>query len=828
MRQVTAATIIFAMIGGSVSPLRAEDTAQGLRDAIDANTADRASADTALDAEPTFLTEEALDHLVAPVALYPDALLAQVLVAATYPLQVVEADRLLKQKDDLSDEVLGERLKAAAWDPSVTVLASGFPTVIERMSDQLEWTEKLGDAMVNQDDDVLAAVQRKREEAKETGYLADNQAQVVEQDDSGQIAIRPADPKVVYVPSYDPDVVYTSRPTAQPYIAPVTQAQSPIANPLVAGALAFGGALLVQQLFGKNDDDRNNDGWDDYWHRSRPIDWKDRQFYPRPSYRTARGDRNLAWSSERDRYWNPDQRRWQRNTPEARQFYARERRDALGWVVVDDPQNGRPAVRAFRNENRWTEADQQALRNAQRDAARREQALARTERAAGRRQALAEERRADAIAAERRQARTAAAAKAAQQQAREASAKATKDASARAAAERARAAADAKQAAAAKAAADARATQAARAEAQRKAAADARAKRQAAAKAEQARAPDAAADAKSKQAADAKARQAADAKDRQAADAKAKQTADAKDRQAADAKDRQASDAKAKQAADAKARQAADAKDRQAADAKAKQAADAKARQAADAKARQAADAKAKQAADAKARQAADAKAKQAADAKAKQAADAKASRPPTRRPGRLPTRRPGRPRTRRRSRRLTRRRSRLPLRRPRRSRKQVQKPRPRRRRTRGQGQQLNRRLRRRKSQPRKLPRSSRLGSSRLGSSRRSSKGRSSRSRPGRIAARATPVPRAKTIETAARTVAIGLKQRSGTFRGIENAGQEGVPPMLTQLKEAIRRSGERARHRRGYRALMRLDDHLLRDVGIPRDEIYARLGRGA
>src|SRR6478735_6369637 len=210
MRQVTAA-VIFALLATTAVPLHAEDSTQGLRDAIDASTAETASSDTASPdaalAPDTFLTEDELDTLVAPVALYPDALLAQVLVASTFPLQVVEADRLIKQKDQLSEDELAEKLKASDWDPSVTVLASGFPTVIERMSDDLEWTEKLGDAMLNQDDDILAAVQRKREEAKSTGYLANNDAQVIEEGDNGNIAIRPADPKVVYVPTYDPDVV---------------------------------------------------------------------------------------------------------------------------------------------------------------------------------------------------------------------------------------------------------------------------------------------------------------------------------------------------------------------------------------------------------------------------------------------------------------------------------------------------------------------------------------------------------------------------------------------------------------------------------------------
>ena len=103
-------------------------------------------------------TKDQLDALVAPVALYPDPLLAQCLVASTYPLQVVKADRLLAANAGVSDEELAERIAEQEWDPSVMVLLSGFPTVIQRMAADIDWTERLGNAMLQQDDDVLAAV----------------------------------------------------------------------------------------------------------------------------------------------------------------------------------------------------------------------------------------------------------------------------------------------------------------------------------------------------------------------------------------------------------------------------------------------------------------------------------------------------------------------------------------------------------------------------------------------------------------------------------------------------------------------------------------------
>ena len=274
------------------------------------------------------LDAEELDTLVAPVALYPDALLAQVLVASTYPLQIAQADRLLDETEGLSDDEVAQRIAEQDWDPSVMVLLSGFPTVVQRMADDLDWTERLGSAMVGQDEEVLAAVQRKRTEALDTGWLMSNDAQVVERRDD-VVTIRPANPDVVYVPSYDASRAFTSAPTAQPYIAP---SSNPLANPLVAGAVAFGAALLVQQLFNDDDDHDDDSGWNDYWHRSEPFDWQDRQFYPRPDRGWHRGHDEYAWSRERDDHWDRGRRGWSYDAP-ARAARDRERRAAVAWTA---------------------------------------------------------------------------------------------------------------------------------------------------------------------------------------------------------------------------------------------------------------------------------------------------------------------------------------------------------------------------------------------------------------------------------------------------------------------------------------------------------------
>ena len=364
---VAVAAILVATAGLPRHAPAQEADATDLEALLDAERPDAGDLETSLgadafDAEP-LLAADALDEIVAPVALYPDALLAQVLVAATYPLQVVKAGRLLEESEGLSDDELTEHIAAQDWDPSILVLLSGFPTVVERMADDLDWTEALGNAMLVQDDDVLAAVQRMREQALDTGYLTSNAAQVVEEDDE-QIYIRPADPEVVYVPNYDPALAFTSAPTASPYIAPP---RSGFANPLVAGAIAFGATLLVQELFA---DDDSDDGWDDYWDDRRPIDWRDRQFYPRPHGHWQRDRDDYAWSRERDAYWDRRRDTW-RYDEVARERHARHRRDAIAWI--DHPSAAPARLGTLRQAALAHEAHAERAR-ALRRAAAREQA----------------------------------------------------------------------------------------------------------------------------------------------------------------------------------------------------------------------------------------------------------------------------------------------------------------------------------------------------------------------------------------------------------------------------------------------------------------------
>src|SRR2546430_2847185 len=151
-------------------------------------------------------TPEQLQQLVAPIALYSDALVAQVLAAAAYPDQVVEADRWMQQHTNLKGEQLGQEVDKQPWDPSVKALTE-FPSVLANIDKNLSWTSSLGDAYVNQQQDVMNAVQAMRQRAKAAGNLNSTSQEKVSQ--QGQtIVIEPAEPQVVYVPEYDPWLVY--------------------------------------------------------------------------------------------------------------------------------------------------------------------------------------------------------------------------------------------------------------------------------------------------------------------------------------------------------------------------------------------------------------------------------------------------------------------------------------------------------------------------------------------------------------------------------------------------------------------------------------------
>ena len=162
-----------------------------------------------LNASPVFKQEE-LDQLLAPIALYPDSLLSQVLMASTYPLEVVQADRWAGQNNDLKGDALAAALEKQTWDPSVKSLVN-FPQVLTMMSEKLDWTQKLGDAFLSQQKDVMGTVQKLRNKAQEQGNLKTTEEQVVKVEKE-IIIVESASPQVVYVPTYNPVVVYGTWP----------------------------------------------------------------------------------------------------------------------------------------------------------------------------------------------------------------------------------------------------------------------------------------------------------------------------------------------------------------------------------------------------------------------------------------------------------------------------------------------------------------------------------------------------------------------------------------------------------------------------------------
>ena len=192
-----------------------------------------------------------LDALVAPIALYPDPLISEVLAASTYPLEVVEAERWVAAHKGLKGAQLKADVSKQSWDESVKSLTA-TPSVLQMMNDKLEWTQKLGDAVLAQQPDVMGAIQRLRQRAQANNKLASSKQQTVTtQEEGGQqvIDIQPAEPDMLYVPYYDPSVVYGAWPDPDypPYYFGTPDY---IGADLLAAGLAFGGAYALGNWVG--------------------------------------------------------------------------------------------------------------------------------------------------------------------------------------------------------------------------------------------------------------------------------------------------------------------------------------------------------------------------------------------------------------------------------------------------------------------------------------------------------------------------------------------------------------------------------------------------
>jgi len=155
-------------------------------------------------------SQQELDELLAPIALYPDALLAQVFMASTYPMEIVEAARWMKANPDLKDKALEDALQGQSWDPAVKAVTA-VPQVLTMMDEKLDWTQNLGDAFLAQQEEVMQTVQNLRGKAKDAGNLESTPEQTVKTETQGEttvVIIESSKPEVVYVPTYNPATIY--------------------------------------------------------------------------------------------------------------------------------------------------------------------------------------------------------------------------------------------------------------------------------------------------------------------------------------------------------------------------------------------------------------------------------------------------------------------------------------------------------------------------------------------------------------------------------------------------------------------------------------------
>jgi uncharacterized membrane protein YgcG len=183
----------------------------------------------------TPMTAQELQSIVAPIALYPDSLVAQILNAATFPDQVAVANYWLEQNKSLTGSALMNAVDGQSWDPSVKALTQ-FPSVLNNMAQNLSWTSQLGEAYHNQQADVMSAIQTLRAQAKAAGNLKSTPQMTVVQQSPQVIVIQPANPQVVYVPTYNPTIVYGT-----PYVVPGYSTGDLVAT----GLLSFGAGIAV-------------------------------------------------------------------------------------------------------------------------------------------------------------------------------------------------------------------------------------------------------------------------------------------------------------------------------------------------------------------------------------------------------------------------------------------------------------------------------------------------------------------------------------------------------------------------------------------------------
>lgn len=253
---VSRAMVLFSLcLSLGVPPaLPGQDTAQGAQQESKKEDQKKSQEEGQKEEKPPLRPEE-LDQLLASIALYPDDLVAQVLSASTYPVEIVQAARFAKEKSKLKGEQLMAAAKDKDWDPSVKAMFQ-FPEVLAMMDEKLDWTTKVGDAFLSQQRDVMDSIQRLRAKANAAGNLKTTEQQkVIVEKETQTIVIQPANPQIVYVPTYNPTVVYGAwpYPAYPPY---------PVYPPgyVATSVLSFAAGVAVGAAWG------GWGGWHSNWH----------------------------------------------------------------------------------------------------------------------------------------------------------------------------------------------------------------------------------------------------------------------------------------------------------------------------------------------------------------------------------------------------------------------------------------------------------------------------------------------------------------------------------------------------------------------------------
>ena len=244
-------------------------------------------------------TADELHQLVAPIALYPDSLVGQILAASQYPTQVVEAQRWLQTNSGLTPEQLAQGANSQSWDPSVKSLTA-FPNVLDNMNTNLSWTSALGEAYYSDPQGVLQAVQVMRAQAQAAGTLKSNSQQTVTT--QGQtIIIQPADPQVIYVPQYNPTVVYGAPVAAYPGYSGADLA--------LTGVLAFGAGIAVGALISSSDGWGYNN-WNTNWHGGN-VTYNKNVYVSNTNNYHAWNNNSSNWNKNNN--WNKNTNSWNNN-----------------------------------------------------------------------------------------------------------------------------------------------------------------------------------------------------------------------------------------------------------------------------------------------------------------------------------------------------------------------------------------------------------------------------------------------------------------------------------------------------------------------------------